>query len=197
MLKKCIEILNNKENIFIFLLFLCFFPLKTQTQNLLYYLFDQLFRDGITTKIFTLNYTGLLVGCDAVAELRKLNPNFSWFQKQGIFYVQFIPSILAFFYLLYRKFKGLTFKKLDWILLIIVSFKIYWAINYTLFYFFYGNKQFYFPSFIFLMIGTYIFFKIFTFKERIQTSFIGVIGCFISLKLWYGWLGSLLLPIAN
>lgn len=203
MFQNTINILKKRENLYIFILFVCFFPLKTQTQNLVSIIFDHLFRHGVTGEVFTYNYTGLLIGCDNVAEMLRREPNFNRFQKHGIFYAQFLPSLIAFIYLFFRWKRNLTFKLLDWFLLIVSSFSIFWALNTGLLVFirdelFSARFNRIIPiALFFYAIGGVIFFKIFNFKERVQTIFIGIPAFWKSLLLWYGYLGPILLPIAE
>ncbi len=202
MKKKVVSILKQKENITIFCLFLLFFPLKTQLSNILIYAFDALFRGGITFKFFTPNYKSLYFGCEKIAQISQANPNMNWFQKHGIYYVLFLPSLISFGFLFYRWKKGQSFKLLDWFLTIISCFSILTSIN-NLF-----NLAFYYANYsllqiarivptiiLFLGIGTFIFIKLFTFKERLQTLVFGILGFYGSVFLWMKFLGPKLLPI--
>ena len=202
MKKKVISILKQKENIYIFLLFLLFFPLKTQLNNLLSYLFDILFRDGVTFKFFTPNFTGTLIGCEKMAQMLELKPNMNWFQKHGMYFVQFIPSILTFYILLKRWLLKKTFTLLDWFLVVICCFSVLKAINKT----YILLTRFELLSnhqtirnltiiVIFLFIGSFIFIKVFSFKQRIQTLVFGILGFYASIFLWMKFLGPKILPI--
>ena len=62
----------TKQSIFAFVLFLLFFPLKTQFYNLIYFLFDALITGGEMSKVFTYNYLGFLLGCLEIQELKEI-----------------------------------------------------------------------------------------------------------------------------
>ncbi|MFY0604174.1 MAG: hypothetical protein JXQ93_09500 [Flavobacteriaceae bacterium] len=170
-------------------------------QNLIMFLFDMSFRDGISSEIFSYNYLGLFLGCEQVVEMRKALPNINWFQRHGIYYLQFLPSLLAFFILLKRKRKKLNFRIIDWFLVIISCFSVLEAIEnslYMLRYDSYSNEQItrILPlAIIFLATGCYIFFKIFSFKQQVQTITFGVLGFYVSFYLWFKLIGPKILPI--
>ena len=202
MKKKVISILSRKKNIYILCVFLLFFPLKTQLQNILIFAFDHLFRNGITSKIFSYNYTGTFIGCIKVGEMINLNPTMNWFQKHSIYFIQFLPSLFAFWYLYKRYKKDNIFKLLDWFLVLVSCFSIYTAINdlyFLLIYFENYNINTILrllPTIVaFLSIGIFIFFKIFSFKERLQTIVFSALGFYASLYLWMKFLGPKILPI--
>ena len=82
-----------KSTLFIFLLFLCFFPVKTQVYNALTFLFDQLFTSGKISELFTYNYTGELLGCEEVAKFHTYEATMNFFQKHGELFLKFLISI--------------------------------------------------------------------------------------------------------
>ena len=202
MKKNVITILKQKENLFIFCLFLLFFPLKTQLSNFLIFAFDTLFRDGITFKVFSLNYKALYVGCEEVAKILQLNTHMNWFQKHGIYYILFLPSLVSFGFLFYRWKKEQPLKLFDWFLTIIACFSILTSIN-DFFNFIFSYANFSTPqilrilptTILFLLIGTFIFIRIFSFKQRLQTFVFGVLGFYSSYFLWMKFLGPKLLPM--
>ena len=171
MKNKVITILKRNENFYIFCLFLLFFPLKTQLQNIIMYFFDMFFRNGITTEVFTYNYTGTFVGCEKIDLIRKTSLYFNWFQKHGIYYLQFLPSLFAFGILFKRWKKNNVIKLLDWFLVILSCFSVLTALNDTYFLIIHFNKYNtarifrLLPTIIsFLSIALFIFFQIFSFK---------------------------------
>lgn len=202
MKKKIINVLYKKQNVYLFCLFLLFFPLKTQLQNGIIFIFDILFRNGTTSEVFTYNYTGTFIGCDKVAKMIQLNPDMNWFQKHGIYYLQFLPSLLAFWLVFKRWKKDIIFKFFDWFLVIISCFSILTAIKNTFSLLFYFDKlssgqiiRLLITSVLFLSIGAFIFFRIFKFKERLQTLIFGLLGFYGSLFLWVHFLGPKILPV--
>ena len=194
-------IILNKQSLYIICLFILFFPVQTQLQNLLYFLFDAIFRDGTISEIYTYNHTGNLLGCEQILEVREVEKTMNIFQKAGIRYINYLPSFLAFFILLNRWKKKVTFKLFDWVLTLITCFSILnclervGTIRYlgslTLF-----QQTHFISTFItFLFIGIFLFIKIFSFKERVQTIFIGIPSFFIGAILWFRFIGPYILPI--
>ncbi|KGL64043.1 hypothetical protein [Polaribacter sp. Hel1_85] len=204
MKRKIISILKQKENIYIFFLFLLFFPLKTQLQNVIILLFDITFRNGVTTEVFTYNYTGTIVGCEKVTQMLQLKPNMNWFQKHGVYFIKFLPSLFAFIFLFKRWKKDKTFKLFDWFLIIICCFSILSSINDAYFLVLQGEDynlsrvlRLLPTIIIYLSIGIFIFLKVFTLKERLQTLIFGVLGFYGSFYLWMQYFGPIILPIAS
>ncbi|WP_079738714.1 hypothetical protein [Polaribacter sp. KT 15] len=202
MKKKVISVLKQQENVYIFCLFLLFFPLKTQLQNGIMFLFDVVFRNGITTENFTYNYKGIFIGCDKIALFRKTSLNFNWFQKDGIYWIQFIPSLLAFLLLYRGTKKNTSILLLDWIWIVISCFSILTSLNniqsIIINFHSYSSSQIIrtLPiTVFFLLIGIYILIRIFTFKERIQAITFGLLGFYCSFFLWMKYLGPIILPI--
>ena len=187
MIKKSLAILKNKQSLYILILFILFFPLKTQLQNLLMFLFDFFFRNGITSEVFNYNYRGSFIGCEQVLKMTTLYPNFSWFQKHGIYYLNFLPSLIAGFILLRRWKKDVAFQIFDWFLVIVTCFSVYTSLN-DLYFLVINYKEYntgrilrFLPSIVlFLSIGVFIFLKVFTFKQRLQVI---VFGCMV----WFSW----------
>ncbi|MEE9408546.1 MAG: hypothetical protein V3V28_10790 [Polaribacter sp.] len=204
MKKDIINVIKSKQNIYIICWFLFFFPLKTQLDNGLMLVFDLLFRNGITSAVFNYNYTGTFTGCEKIKEIVKANLYFNWFQKHGIYWIKFLPSLFAFIFLFKRWKKDNYFKNLDWFLIIIACFSILTSLNdliSLLFYFDnYSSEQILrlLPTvFVFLSIGAFIFFKIFNFKERLQAIIFGILGFYGSFFLWMQFLGPKILPIIH
>jgi len=202
MIQKISSILKRRNNLYVFYFFLLFFPIKTQLQNLVFFLFDYFFTNGTTTSLFTFNYRGKLMGCDAVASLKKIENNFNLFQQEGLHYSQFTPSLLAFSFLLIRWKNKLTFTLLDWVLTLVTCFSIMNAIEISTLlathYYNFSSKQLirFLPfSILFILIGSFIFFKIFNLEQKIQSIFIGIPTILISMILWFKFLGPKILPI--
>lgn len=204
MIRKSVDILKEKQNLFVVVLFIFFFPLKTQLQNVLMYLFDIALRGGVTSQIFSYNYKGTLIGCEQILQMNEMDLNFSWFQRHGIYYLQFFPSLIAFFLLYGRYRKKVTFGKIDWFLVLIACFSIYESL--IEFQFLSLNFRALSTSqlirlspilLLFILMGFFIFFKIFSFKERIRTVFYGFLGFILSAYLWFSLLGPKILPIVT
>lgn len=197
-----VRVIHQKESIFIFMLFLFFFPLKTQTSNLVYFFIDSFITEGNIQKVYVFNYTGELKDCLKSLEYRSLTTHFNWFQKYGHRFLLLIPSLVAFIVLLYRKQKNYLFNLFDWLLTIICCFSILNSINLTYIlinrYHLFSNSQLIIslPEIIvFNTIGCYIFFKIFGSVQRTQTLLIGVFSFYLSFKIWFNYIGPYILPV--
>ncbi len=200
MITRILSFFTTKQTLFIFILFVLFFPLKTQFYNALTYVLDQLFTNGIITEIYTYNFTGDLIGCK---ETEKLS---TYQETKNIFDIIFgLRIFISWFFgwLLYRdtnKGKKLNWK--HWVYLILFSFYLFHAIEYTYNAIFYYSMERVIDSYvrtgtsiITLLLAAYIFFKLLRTKEKKQLLFIAFPASVLSLLLWYAYLGPKLLPI--
>ncbi|MFK5879864.1 MAG: hypothetical protein QM478_10265 [Flavobacteriaceae bacterium] len=200
-IKEIKSIIFCKQSFYILCMFILFFPIQTQLQNLLYFLFDAIFRDGTISEIYTYNHTGRLLGCEQILEVREVEKTMNVFQKYGMRYINYLPSLLAFVILQNRWKHKLTFKLFDWTLTLIACFSIFNSIERIRVITYLDSmtfpQQFYFIStlIVFLFIGAYIFIKIFSFKERVQTLIIGTPTFLIGAILWFRFVGPNILPI--
>lgn len=196
---KILEILKSKVSIYVFLIFLFFQVFKTQTYNLIYYLFDTVFLKGIITDTYTYNYAGKLLGCEQLMILKKNTADYSWFQRQGMFYFIDLPSLIAFFLLIKNKWKS---KFTYWIFIAITCFSVLRGIvdiqslmritpNFT------SEKylRILIAALLFLFIGFYTFFFKMSNKDKITTIVIAFPAFVIGNLAWYKWLGPLFLPV--
>ena len=201
MLEKVFNTLKKKENIYVFLIFLFFFPLKTQLQNIFYFIIDFLITEGNINKVYSFDYTGNLAGCLNVTEYKEATKHFNWFQKQGVFYLGNSFSLIAFL-ILYKRWKNdCHFGIFHWLLLIVSCFSILNAIEGSYFLLLDWNqltpKEFIstiIPVSIFLLIGLFIFLKICGLKQRIQIIFIGIPVFYFSMYFWFKLIGPEILP---
>ena len=201
---KIVDLFKRKESLSVFILFLFFFPLKTQSQNLIFFFIDIFITEGKIQKVYTFNYKGNLLGCLASSNYREITSHFNWFQKYGVYYFRILPSLIAFFFLFKRWKKKLAFSFLDWALVIISCFSILDAINTSI------TTIIYFETFsslqllnnlpnilIFSGIGIFIFCKIFTLKERLQTVIIALPSFYLSMYLWFQYIGPTIFSLVN
>ncbi|WP_162819767.1 hypothetical protein [Kordia sp. SMS9] len=198
MISKIISFFTTKQALFIFILFVLFFPLKTQFYNAFTYVFDQLFTDGIMTKIYTYNYFGELLGCNELMTLRAYEETANIFQKRGMYWLRMVISGLFWLVLYLKTRKTNAFKTHYWIYVVIFAFYLASELEYFLTMITYINTEIvlsFVPFVIFFGLGIHIFFKIFGKKERLQLVFIAFPASVLSLFLWYAYLGPKLLPI--
>lgn len=201
MLKNILKTISDKEILYISLLFLLFFPLKTQFQNLFYLIIDFFITEGKISNVYSFDYTGNLAGCLNVSDYKDSTKHFNWFQKQGVFYLGNSFSLIAFLILYKRWKKNYPFKMFHWFLLIISCFSVLNAIEGSFFILLNGSnltiKEFIstiIPVFLFLLLGLFIFFKICGLKQRIQIIIIGLPLFYFSMYLWFKVIGPEILP---
>lgn len=199
MIKKVATFLFTKETLIVFALFLLFPMIRTQLINSTYIIFDHLFLDGVIGDIYVYNYRGKLLGCEQILKWRGFYSEMSLFQKEGLYFLQYIPSLVAFIFLVKLK---PTSKLLYWFLVIISCVSILSAIITTSYLFSldfdlstikYGRHLI--STVVFLLIGFYILFKFFEFKERMLTVFVAFPAFLIGTLLWFKYLGPKLLPV--
>lgn len=198
-MKKVSDFLFSRESLYVFILFLLFAALRTQVGNLMYILFDQLFLGGLISDIYTYNYQGDLLGCEQVLKWRENAENLSWFQRMGSYYSQYLPSLIAIFLLVRKKF---TSRFGFWLLVIISCFSILSAII-DIQYLFVGritaNIKGYIISFLtngfFIVIGLYILLKLMNQQERLRVYLIALPAFLIGSYIWYRMIGPSILPI--
>lgn len=197
------KLVFTKENAFVALLFLLFFPVKTQFYNATFYLFDLILNSGIVSKYYTFNYLGELVGClevQGVAEALGTKADVYYYI---VFNFLYALSFLCGLFLIIRIKNHRPVKRLEFIILIIFSFALYNAIDYFTmvlpsvykYLFDVPMRWIAFIEFaIILVMGIYIFFK-FPPKVKFQIVFVALPMAVISFVLWFLYLGPYLLPI--
>lgn len=202
MIKRIRSFFTTKQALFIFILFVLFFPLKTQTYNVLTYVFDQFFMGGIVSEIYTYNFVGDLIGCEETAKLSTYEEATNFFDI--IFWIRILISWF-FWWLLYHNYKRTnTFNRKHWAYLFAFSFYLFDTIEYTYNAIFYYSIERIIDSYvrtgtciITLFLAAHIFFKIFEKKERLQLIFIAFPASILSGFIWYMYLGPKLLPIST
>ena len=199
-IKKYQHLILNTENIVIFWLFLLFAPIKIFFENSIYYFYDHLFISGKISSIFTYNYTGKLLGCEETILFNELNNSYNTFILNGIFFMIYIFSIIAAFFLFIRWMKQHRFSILDWILTLFICFSILNSFEFV--YYFVSSQNpntllilHFIFSLGFITIGFFVFFKVFKKSQRLQTIYIGIPSFFLGAILWFKYIGNILLPI--
>lgn len=198
MIKKVGQILISKESIIVFIVFFFFQFFRTQTFNIMYYLFDQAFLDGIISDTYTYNYRGKLLGCEQIVIVNKSIAKYNWFQRYGMYYAIFLPSLLAFFLLIKKNWKSkwkywiLTAVSCIGILTAIINFDVLLRVNAN-----FSEKylRILCTTILFLIFGLYLFFIKMKLKEKIQVIFIAFPAFIFGSFLWYRIVGPYLLPI--
>ncbi|PWI30630.1 hypothetical protein DI383_04050 [Flavobacteriaceae bacterium LYZ1037] len=196
----------TKQVIFAFVLFLLFFPLKTQFYNLIYFLFDSIVTGGEISKIFTYNYLGFLLGCLEIQELKEtLGFKSEIFNSTTISFF-FLLAIGSWFFLKRRVSEKQNFSYIDWILLAVFSFSLIDSLEFLLNFF--SNFSVYMDNinkhfiriikngFILFLAG-YFFFKVCNVNMKKQILFIVFPVSIISFIVWFFYLGPMFLPIAT
>lgn len=199
MIKKVSDFLFSRESLYVFVLFLLFAALRTQVGNLMYYLFDQLFLDGIISKIYTYNYRGNLLGCEQVLKWRESSKNLSWFQHYGSYYIQYLPSLIAIILLLRRRVRS---HFVFWLLVVVSCFSILTSII-DIQYLLAGRIKtntigyiiLYAENGFFIGIGLYILLKLMNRRQRLKVYLIALPAFLIGSYLWYRLIGPSILPI--
>ena len=201
------DIKNNmcaKENVFIAILFLVFFPLKTQFYNATFYLFDLILNSGIISKFFTFNYLGELLGCLEIQEVSEaLGPKANIYYHI-VFNFLFLLSFSCGLLLIKRSKKLRPFSLFDWILLVVFSFSLFDALEFFIldlssilkYIFEIPARWMSLIAFLLiLIIAIYLCFRLFSKKVKIQILFIAFPMSLISFFLWFLYLGPFLLPV--
>lgn len=194
--------LKSKTALFIFVLFLIFFPAYAVFNNAILFLFDQMFTSGAVSKIFTYNFYGEYLGCQESVKYRELYENYNGFQKHGVLIIQFLISVIT--YIILRK--NTVNKDLNkWLLIVVFSFFLYSSLQLLFSFFYYQDfknieyLKLMYLSIIFRIIVTILaidlFFRHFNRKEKIQILCIAFPASVISAYLWFGYLGPIVLPL--
>lgn len=198
MVRKIADFLFSKENLILFLIFLVFQFFRTQTFNLMYFLFDQVFLNGIISDTYVYNYQGKLLGCEQLLIVNESIANYNWFQRYGMYYAIFLPSLIAFGLFIKTQWKS---KTTYWILIAISCFcvlsslvHIQIAIRVTPAF---SEKyiRIIASSLLFIFLGIYIFLFKMSSKQRLQIILIGLPAYFLGTFIWYQMLGPTILPI--
>jgi len=194
----------TKQIIFVFVLFLLFFPLKTQFYNLIYFLFDSIITGGEISKVFTYNYLGFLLGCLEIQELKEtLGFKSEIFNSITISFF-FLLAIGSWFFLRRRVSKKQNFSYIDWILLAVFSFSLVDSLDFLLNIF--NNFSVYITDvtkhfiqiikngFILFLAG-FFFFNVCGVNMKKQILYIVFPASIISYIIWFFYLGPMILPI--
>lgn len=199
MLKKVTDFLLTKENLIIFILFLLFQPARTQTANLLYIISDFLFLNGDLGEVYSYDYRGSLLGCEEALLMKAKEVRYTWLQHHALFIVMQLFYLTAIVLLLRKKKRnGFAF----WLLVVIVCFPILQALIYAQTILLYGSDipwnlllNLGIPTLIYVLIGFYIFFWMFSSKQRLQVAFVAFPAFVLSSMIWYRFLGPQILPV--
>ena len=199
--KKWTSFLFAKESLIVILLFLIFSAFQTQTNNILYFLFDQAFLSGVISDTFTYNYMGDLLGCEQVLKLRESSANHNWFQRNGIFITKYLPSSIAFVLLFTRKPKS----RFWFWLLVTVSCFIVLESMIQLFHLIDGRiigkttelVVLMFMYLFFMSLGLYVLFGIMDKKEQLRVLCIALPSFLLGSLVWYKWIGPSILPLVT
>ena len=199
--QKLRNFLFARENIYIILLFLSFYALRTQINNLMFFLFDLFFLNGDLQSTFTFNYKGDLVGCKEIFSIKGNPEKYNWLQRNGFSFVQYIPSILAFLLLVKHNFKSRLW---FWSLVVICCLSVLEAIIFAQMLLSGGLSTSAEGSFLiyaicitFISMGLYIFFKMMRIKEQLKVVLIAFPFFVLGFFLWYRWIGPKILPIVS
>ncbi|MEM5565727.1 hypothetical protein WNY78_11460 [Psychroserpens sp. AS72] len=194
--------LKNKEALFIFSLFLIFFPAYAVLNNAIIFILDLLFTNGDVSKIFNYNYTGNLVGCLGHAKLLELKNTHNFSIVNGIIFVSFLISLSCWLILLIKRIKV---KYSIWVLIFLFSLFLYTSLQFiSIIIFNYKNLDLnYFQdnylititSIITVILAIHLFLKRLSKKEKLQLLILVVPSSFISAILWLGYIGPALMPL--
>ncbi|MFD2551312.1 hypothetical protein ACFSQP_05730 [Bizionia sediminis] len=186
------------------LIFVCFFPIKTQFYNVIYIVFDAILHAGAISSIYTYNYLGLLIGCQEILETQKvLGSRFEFFYSV-VFYVIYIFSVVASIILFNRNQSKQNFKKVDWILLAVFSFQLFDTLEYllesVLISKYYAPETLpewlrFLKNMVIVIIAFVLFFNICNKFTKKQILMFALPASVVSFALWFLVLGPLLLPI--
>jgi hypothetical protein len=194
--------LKNKEALFVFSLFLFFFPVYAVLNNALIFILDLLFTNGDVSKIFNYNYTGNLVGCLGHAKLLELKTAHNFSIVNGIIVLSFLISLACWLILLLKRIK-VNYSK--WVLIALFSLFLYTSIQFiAIIIFNYNNLDLnYFQdnylititSMITVILAVHLFLNRFNKKEKTQLLILVLPASFISAVLWLGYVGPVLMPL--
>ncbi|WP_298901204.1 hypothetical protein [uncultured Psychroserpens sp.] len=194
---------KTKESIFIFLLFLLFFPTYAIVNNTILFLFDYTFTGGEVSKLFSYNYTGNLLGCLGVAKYIELSSSFNFFQKNGVLMITFLVSVVTFLMILKRK----TSKNyhIKWLLIFVFSLFLFTGLEFLYHFIFYTTQVdvdyikvvFWLLAFsiIATILAAVMFIRYFSKKEKLQIFLLVIPASFLSGYFWYMYVGPAVLPI--
>jgi len=188
------------------ILFLLFFPLKTQFYNAIYFLFDLIVTRGEISEAFTFNYLGHLLGC---LEIKELNESLGF--KSKIFnnltnLFLFLLSTVSWFILKRRISIEQNFNYIDWVLFAMFCFSLVDCLEFLLGFFnnfsdYMINIQAQFiriiKNFVILILAVYLYFKVCNLSMKKQILFIVFPSSSISFIIWFFYLGPMILPIVT
>lgn len=197
----------KKENLFIFILILLFFLLKTQLYNLVYIIADHLFCKGVISEVYNYNYLGMLLGCQEIVESEKqLDSKFQTFYSI-IYNIFFVLSFLAGLAMVFKEKLKVSNLFLKWIVLFVFSFFLFDSINFITRLITYGfdflqhvfQLRWWQPLeyFITLMMATYIFFFSFNKVEKLKVLGVILPVSILSGLLWFILIGPRILPVVT
>lgn len=194
----------SQHSLFIFLMFLSFFPLKTQLHNLLYIAIDVFFNNSRVSEVYTYNYVGQLIGCKELElVMLELGQQFETFIYS--FQISALTlSLLSFIFLMLRQRFEYNFKLLDWILLIVFCFYVIDSIEYFLLlnqipeYDILKDRLAvigFISNTLMLCLAAYLILFKLKKLQLLQIGFVALPACVLSLVVWYFYLGPNLLPV--
>ncbi|WP_418511122.1 hypothetical protein [Corallibacter sp.] len=196
----------SKRDFFIVVLFILFFPIKTQFYNATYVLFDALITDGQISEVFTYNYLGYLLGCFEIQQLQEsLGSKFDDFNLI-VNISLFIVAVVSWYMLKNRTSTKKNFNLVDWVLLALFSFSLVDSLEFLLEFF--NNISVYIIDIkkqVFrilvntsiLFLAGYLFFKCFNVTIKKNILYIVFPASIISFVVWFFYLGPMILPIVT
>jgi len=200
---KTIELIFKRESLFLLILFLVFYLVKTQFQNIIIFSLDQICLDGMISNIFYYNYTGELVGCEEVLQSEEVLGKTSTFFFKAITSIFFCFSLSFYMLLLNRIKKNSQFDYLSWIYLTLFSFHLFDAVQFFIFHF--NNLYPYILKDKFLILlciensismalAFVLFFKYMNPIAKFQSLCIGLPSAYIGIVLW-SYVGKTIMPV--
>ncbi|MBR9756858.1 MAG: hypothetical protein GYB39_02155 [Algicola sp.] len=194
---------TKKNTLFIFLLFLFFFPAYAIFNNAIIFLFDQLFVGGEISKLFNYNYTGNLIGCLEHAKLYELQERTNFSITNAILSTAFCISLIFWLMVVMKKnFKSNTCK---WISIFMFSFFLYTSLDFFIvvvlninvldFDYFKANYLITILSTLTMLLAGYLFLKSLDKTEKKQLFIFVITASLLSAIVWFGRIGPLVLPI--
>ena len=205
-MKKIKEIVFQKKNVFIAILFLSFFPVRALFYNGIYYFFDLILNSGVVSNIYSFNYMGNLMGCLEIQQVQEALGAGANMYYSIVFNFLFLVSFLSGLILIKRIKSSNDFSLINWFLLMLFSFSLFDALE-----FFIMSL----PSIIefgglfkvtarwvaliefsiILLMAIYLFYIIFYKSVKVRILLIVLPTSFISFVVWYSCLGPHLLPV--
>jgi hypothetical protein len=205
-MNKIKDIVLRKENVFIAVVFLLFFPIKTLFYNSVYYAFDLVLNSGIVSNIYTFNYLGSLVGCREIQEVQEALGSKANLYYSIVFNFLFLVSFFCGLLLVKRFKKESVLSLINLTLFVVFCFSLYDALDYFILVlpFIDSFKSLFdittrwvtFIEFVILFfMAIYLFFRLFSKDMKVLILLVALPASIISLIVWFVYLGPYLLPM--